>query len=85
MEYIKIENDKYTNEDIKRVCKIMKSGGVVIVPTDTVYGIACDASNKKAVRKIYDIKRRDYTKPCNILVSDINMIKKVTKAMSEIE
>ena len=85
MEYIKIENNMYNKEDIKKVTEIVKMGGVVILPTDTVYGVAADCLNEEAVKKVYEFKHRDFSKPCNILVSDIEMIRKVTKGLSEKE
>ena len=72
-------------EDIEIVAKFIQDGGVVIIPTDTVYGIAADSYNEKAVARIYEIKHRDITKPCNILVSNIEMIKKVVKEISKLE
>ena len=80
MEYIKLS--KENQKDIKKVIDTLNKNGVVILPTDTVYGIAADASNEEAVRKIYEVKHRKFTKPCNILVSNIDMIRKVTKNVS---
>ena len=85
MEYINIEKSKYKKEDIEKVSNVIKNGGVVIIPTDTVYGLAADSLNKEAVARIYEIKHRDISKPCNILVSNIEMIRKVTSNISEKE
>ena len=52
---------------IKLAIESIKNGGVVIFPTDTVYGIGCDPYNENAVKKIYEIKNRDSTKPLPIL------------------
>ena len=57
---------------IKEAVNRFKTGGVVIFPTDTVYGIGCTISKKRAVRKIYKIRRDKPTKPQLILVSSIN-------------
>ena len=46
------------NEDIKQACAVMERGGVILYPTDTVWGIGCDATNEEAVRQVYDIKHR---------------------------
>lgn len=75
------------NEDIviKATVEAIKEGKVVIIPTDTVYGIAADALNEEAVKKIYEFKNREMSKPCNILVSNIEMIKNVTKRISKKE
>lgn len=63
-------------ENIKEAAEIIKNGGVIIAPTDTVYGLICDATNKKAVDKIFKIKKRPRKKLIPIFVSDINMAKK---------
>ena len=55
-------------EDIKKACKGMYEGGVILYPTDTVWGIGCDATNEEAVRKVYEIKRREDTKAMLVLV-----------------
>ncbi|PIR72140.1 MAG: threonylcarbamoyl-AMP synthase [Candidatus Nealsonbacteria bacterium CG10_big_fil_rev_8_21_14_0_10_36_24] len=61
--------------DIKEVIKIIKKGGVVVCPTDTVYGLITDATNKKAVEKIFKIKKRDKKKAIPIFVKDIKTAK----------
>ena len=45
-------------EDIKKACQVMSEGGVILYPTDTVWGIGCDATNEDAVRRVYEIKQR---------------------------
>ncbi len=55
--------------------KVIKSGGVVIFPTDTVYGFIARADSKKAVEKIFKIKKRLKTKPLAVFVKDIKMVK----------
>lgn len=50
------------NEDIKQAIEILRQGGVILYPTDTVWGIGCDATNAEAVAKIYKIKRREESK-----------------------
>ena len=52
---------------IKLAIESIKNGGIIIFPTDTVYGIGCDPYNENAVKKIYEIKNRDSTKPLPIL------------------
>lgn len=60
--------------NIDKICNILDAGGVVISPTDTVYGIMGDALDENVVRKIYDIKKRPYSKPLLLLMSDLDMI-----------
>lgn len=50
----------------------VNSGEVILVPTDTVWGLACDPTNPKAIGKIFDIKQRPFDKPLPVLVADIN-------------
>ena len=65
--------------DIDKIVNELKQGNLVITPTDTIYGIMCDASNIDAIKKIYKIKNRTYQKPLILLMSDYNMIKEYTK------
>ena len=46
-------------EDIRQAVEVMRRGGVILYPTDTIWGIGCDATNEEAVRRVYDIKKRD--------------------------
>ena len=55
----------------------LKKGGVIICPTDTVYGFLADAQNKKAVEKIYKIKKRSKLKPLSIFVANMKMAKEI--------
>lgn len=61
-------------EDIKKAVEVMRAGGVILYPTDTVWGIGCDATNADAVARVYDIKKRDDSKAMICLVdSDVRM------------
>jgi len=61
-------------EDIKNAVQVMRQGGVILYPTDTVWGIGCDATNAEAVAKVYNIKHRDDSKALICLVdSDVRM------------
>lgn len=55
-------------DDIKNAVEVLRKGGVILYPTDTVWGIGCDATNKEAVDKVYKIKRRDDSKALICLV-----------------
>ncbi len=55
-------------EDIKEACRILNEGGVILYPTDTIWGIGCDATNPDAVLKVYNIKKRIDSKALIILV-----------------
>lgn len=73
------------NNNINQAIEILKSGGIGIFPTDTVYGIGCDFSNTVSLNNLYKAKVRDYSKPINILVSRKDMIYKYVKNVSSIE
>ena len=61
-------------EDIKKAVETMRKGGVILYPTDTVWGIGCDATNVEAVKRVYEIKQRDDSKALICLVdSDARM------------
>jgi len=55
-------------EDIKKAVEVLKKGGVILYPTDTVWGIGCDATNAEAVKRVYEIKQRDDSKAMICLV-----------------
>lgn len=56
------------NEDIKRAIEVMQQGGVILYPTDTIWGIGCDATNEEAVKRVYEIKKRSDSKAMLVLV-----------------
>ena len=56
------------NDEIKKACEVMYKGGVILYPTDTVWGIGCDATNEEAVKKVFEIKRRADSKAMLVLV-----------------
>ncbi len=56
------------NEDIKRAIEVMRQGGVILYPTDTIWGIGCDATNEEAVKRVYEIKKRSDSKAMLVLV-----------------
>lgn len=58
------------HEDIKKACETLKNGGVILYPTDTVWGIGCDATNEEAVKRVYEIKRRDDSKSMLVLLDN---------------
>ncbi len=55
--------------NLERIATVLRSGGVIAVPTDTIYGVACLACNKSALDKIYSMKGRDLAKPLGINIS----------------
>ncbi|MBI5859189.1 MAG: threonylcarbamoyl-AMP synthase [Nitrosarchaeum sp.] len=73
---MKVKCDK---EGIGKASKIIKSGGVVVFPTDTVYGIGCNPYNKEAVQKIYKIKSREISKSLPILAFSKDVATKIVE------
>ncbi|GAA3618674.1 L-threonylcarbamoyladenylate synthase [Flavivirga jejuensis] len=69
--------------EIKNTLEILKRGGLILYPTDTVWGIGCDATNPEAVKKIYKLKQREDSKALICLVADDRMLKKYIKRIPE--
>lgn len=63
-----------TENIIAEALKVLREGGVILYPTDTVWGIGCDATNEAAVQKVFDIKRRSGAKSLVLLASDMDMV-----------
>ena len=70
---------------LKEPAEIIRSGGIVIFPTETVYGIGANGLDEKAVDKLYKVKNRPLNKPISLLVSNMEMIEKITKNISNKE
>lgn len=82
--YLNLEkNPKYIN--LKEPAQIIQEGGIVIFPTETVYGIGVNGLNETAIKKLYEVKQRPTNKPISLLVNSIEMIEKVAKDITEIE
>lgn len=64
------------SEDIRNCLSILKNGGVILYPTDTVWGLGCDATNAAAVQKIFNIKSREEGKSLLILVNGYGMLER---------
>ena len=56
------------NDDIKKACDVMQAGGLILYPTDTIWGIGCDATNPQAVQKVFDLKQRADNKALLVLL-----------------
>ncbi|HQK99497.1 MAG TPA: L-threonylcarbamoyladenylate synthase [Smithellaceae bacterium] len=59
---------------VRKAVDVLKDGGVIIYPTDTVYGLGCDLSNKRGIERIYDIKKRSKKQPLSFVCSDLKHI-----------
>lgn len=63
-------------EDIRQAVQTLRSGGLILYPTDTIWGIGCDASNSEAVKRVYQLKRRDDSKALICLVDSANRLQR---------
>ena len=79
MEYYELHPENPQERYINKAVDILREGGVIIYPTDTVYGFGCDIFNKKAVERIYMIKNETQTKLFSFLCSDLKDIAKYAK------
>jgi L-threonylcarbamoyladenylate synthase len=67
-------------EEVEKALMVLRKGGIILYPTDTVWGIGCDATNKEAVQKIYALKKRDDSKSMIVLVAEERDILKYVAA-----
>jgi L-threonylcarbamoyladenylate synthase len=67
----------------ENLINVLQRNGIVVMPTDTLYGIVGSALNKDAVERIYNLKKRNPEKPCIILIEDINELEKFSVTLSE--
>lgn len=82
--YLDFKNNiDYTK--LKEPAKIIKDGGIVVFPTETVYGIGVNGLNKNALKKLYEVKQRPLNKPISLLVNSIEMINQLTKNITKLE
>ena len=70
--------------DVDAAVAVLKRGGVILYPTDTVWGIGCDATNDEAVRRVYAIKQRDDSKAMLTLVSDLAMLERTVDGIPDV-
>lgn len=73
------------NQDLKKPAQIIKNGGIVVFPTETVYGIGTNGLDENAIKKLYEIKSRPLDKPISLLVENISMIEMVAKDITKEE
>ncbi len=76
MRIIKTNLKKISTAEINSVVDYLRRGKVVVYPTDTIYGIGCVATNKKAINRVYKIKKRNRESPLLVLVSSLAMAKR---------
>ncbi len=75
---------RYDEADLKEAVRVLKEGGIILYPTDTVWGIGCDARNKEAVEKIFKLKQRADSKSMLVLVGSEGMLQRTVKDIPDI-
>lgn len=70
-------------EIIDSTVKVLKAGGLILYPTDTVWGIGCDATNEDAVRKVFELKQRSGAKSLVLLASDLDMVARYVREIPQ--
>lgn len=71
-------------DDLVKATEVLRAGGVILYPTDTIWGIGCDATNAAAVKKIYEIKQREDTKSMLVLMENPNLLNSYIAEVPEI-
>ena len=72
------------HDDIKKALEVLKAGGIILYPTDTIWGIGCDATNEKAVERIYKIKKREDSKSMLVLMENPALLERYVVEVPEI-
>ena len=72
------------NDDLRQAIKTLKEGGIILYPTDTVWGIGCDATNEAAASRIYELKKREDTKSMQILLDHDGRLERYVSEVPEI-
>ena len=71
-------------EDLKKACEVLRKGGVILYPTDTIWGLGCDATQEEAVKRIYEIKQRSDTKSMLTLLDSSARLDRYVEDLPEI-
>lgn len=72
------------NKDIEKAIEVLNNGGIILYPTDTIWGIGCDATNKDAVARIYELKKREDSKSMLVLLNHENRLTHYLEEVPEI-
>ena len=83
-QYINMKNN-LNYDKLKKPAQIIKKGGIVIFPTETVYGIGTNGLDENAIQKLYEVKQRPLNKPISLLVNNLEMVEKIAKNITEVE
>jgi L-threonylcarbamoyladenylate synthase len=77
-EIIRVNPEKIEPDKIGRISTVLKSGGLIVYPTETFYGLGADCYSAAAAKRIYSLKERAAAKPLSVVVSDIDMLRDIT-------
>ncbi|MFH2142206.1 MAG: L-threonylcarbamoyladenylate synthase [Bacteroidota bacterium] len=72
------------HKDIIQAIEVLSNGGIILYPTDTIWGIGCDPTNETAIEKIHKIKKSDYSKSMVILINNTNMLDRYVDIVPDI-
>ena len=72
------------DEDIKNCIDTLNRGGLILYPTDTIWGIGCDATNTEAVKRLYELKRREDSKAMLVLLGNVNSLDRYVREVPEV-
>lgn len=72
------------HEEIKKALEVLRQGGIILYPTDTVWGIGCDATNEEAVQRIYDLKKRSDSKSMLVLIDTEGHLEQYVQEVPEV-
>ncbi|WP_448702997.1 L-threonylcarbamoyladenylate synthase [Mucilaginibacter sp. AW1-3] len=71
-------------DEVAKALKVLQDGGIILYPTDTIWGIGCDAGNEEAVKKIYTLKQREESKSMIVLLANDNQLQSYVSEVPEI-
>jgi len=72
------------NDEVAKALKVLQNGGIILYPTDTIWGIGCDAGNEEAVKKIYALKQREESKSMIVLLANDNQLQSYVSEVPDI-
>ncbi|HUT79690.1 MAG TPA: L-threonylcarbamoyladenylate synthase [Candidatus Bathyarchaeia archaeon] len=82
---IKIDIDKPNEEIIHKVVEVLQKGGIIVYPTETAYGIGCNAFNAEAIKRIFLLKNRPFDQPLPVIINSLKMAKRIGLINKEVK
>ncbi|MFA5275609.1 MAG: L-threonylcarbamoyladenylate synthase [Candidatus Omnitrophota bacterium] len=82
LKVVKINPVKPEEKNVQQAAEVLKRGGLVIIPTETVYGIAIDSQNQKSLERLYEIKKRPKDKPFSLLIADKDKVNELAQGLA---